>query len=143
MLKKIHSNRNPKDTLYSEVRNEFGAYFTLAGNSLQRCLHCYPRLFYGLMTVLLLASLVLSFTVFRQPDKLKSPALKAMSPVRDGFDKIMLTSERLRETIALKRVIDSIATKNKLTAKDSVVLDSALDRLREINKPSKRKQYEN
>jgi hypothetical protein len=33
MWKRIHSNRDPRDTLYSEIRKEFGTYFTIAGNA--------------------------------------------------------------------------------------------------------------
>jgi hypothetical protein len=136
MLKKIHSNRDPRDTLYSEVVKEFSAYFTIAGNSFKRCLGSYPKFFYGLMIVLLITSLLLSFTVFRQPEKVTPVQKKAINPVGEGFDRILRASEQLRETITLKRLVDSISSKKLLTGKDSIALDSALDRLREINKPS-------
>ncbi|MDB5143366.1 MAG: hypothetical protein JWQ66_2079 [Mucilaginibacter sp.] len=136
MLKKIHSNRDHRDTIYSEVRKEFGVYFKIAGNSIKRCLGSYPRFFFGLMTLLLITSMFLSFTVFRHRDKVAPVTKKAINPVGDGFDRIMRASEQLRETIELKRLVDSISSKKLLSEKDSVALDSALDRLREINKPS-------
>ena len=136
MLKKIHSNRDPRDTLYSEIRKEFGAYFKIAGNSCKRWLGSYPRFFYGLMIVLLITSLFLSFTIFRYPDKVTPVKKKAVNPVGEGFDRIMRASEQIRQTIALKHLVDSISSKTNLTEKDSTALDSALDRLREINKPS-------
>jgi hypothetical protein len=136
MLKKIHSNRNPKDTLYSEIFKEFNAYFTRAGNLIRRFLGSYPRFFFGLMIVLLLASAILSFTIFRHPDKTSPVKKKAINPVGDGFDRILRASEQIHQTIVLKRIVDSISGKTVLTSQDSVTLDSALDRLREINKPS-------
>lgn len=136
MLKKIHSNRDPRDTLYSEVRKEFGAYFTVAGNACKHWLGSYPRFFYGLMIAALVASLILSFTLFRHPDKVNPVRVKAINPVGEGFDRIMRASEQIRQTILLKHMVDSITSKKILTGKDSVALDSALDRLKEINKPS-------
>jgi len=83
-----------------------------------------------------MTSLVLSFTVFRHPEKVVAEKKKAVNPVGEGFDRILRASEQLRQTIALKRLVDSISSKKTLTAKDSTALDSALDRLREISKPS-------
>lgn len=136
MLRKIHSNRDNRDTLYSEVRKEFSVYFTSLSAFFKRCLGTYPRLFFGLMIALLMTSLVLSFTVFRHPEKVVAEKKKAVNPVGEGFDRILRASEQLRQTIALKRLVDSISSKKTLTAKDSTALDSALDRLREISKPS-------
>lgn len=136
MLRKIHSNRDNRDTLYSEVRKEFSVYFTSLSVFFKRCLGAYPRLFYGLMIAMLMTSLVLSFTVFRHPEKVVAEKKKAVNPVGEGFDRILRASEQLRQTIALKRLVDSISSKKTLTAKDSTALDSALDRLREISKPS-------
>jgi hypothetical protein len=135
MLKRIHSNRDNRDTLYSEVRKEFGIYFVIAGNAFKRFLGSYPRFFYGLMIALLLSSMILSFTVFRHPDKSVPPVKKAVNPVGEGFDRIMHASEQIRQTITLKHWVDSLSSKKVLTGKDSVALDSALDRLRAINKP--------
>jgi hypothetical protein len=136
MLKKIHSDRDPQDTLYSEVVKEFGAYFTIAGNSFKRCLGSCPRFFYGLMVTLLIISLILSFTVFRHPDNAIPVKQQVINPIGDGFNRMMRASEQIRQTIKLKRLVDSISSKKLLTEKDSSALESALDQLREINKPS-------
>jgi hypothetical protein len=136
MLKKIHSNRNPGDTLQSEISNQFGGYFAAAGKSFGRCLMAYPRFWYGVMMTLLMISLVLSFTVLRHPDK-RPLARQHTNPAIDGFSQIMEASGKLRQTLLLKQLIDSITLKKYLTARDSAVLDSALDHLQQMSKPLK------
>lgn len=137
MWKKIHSNRDPRDTLYSEIRKEFGAYFSIAGNAGQRLIGIYPKFFFGCMIVLMATSLVLSFTVFHHREKSKTAEVKKVTPVEDGFNQIMLATGNIRETMKLKKVVDSLTAKRQLSAEDSTLLDSALDRLSKINQTLK------
>lgn len=134
MWKRIHSNRDPRDTLYSEIRREFGTYFILAGNSGMRLLNKYPKFFYATMIVFLLASATLSFTLFRNREKPVATVTKKVNPVQDGFSQILAATRRIRETLDLKKVVDSLSRKKQLNARDSVTLDSALDRLQSIRK---------
>ena len=131
MLKRIRSDRGPRDTLFSEIRKEFGRYFRYVERTFQRKAEKSPRLFLGLMIGLMFLSMVLSFTMFRIREKPGTiPLTKVVTPALDGFSKIMETSRQITETIACKKLIDSITCKNKLTRTDSLSLDSALDRLR-------------
>jgi len=137
MWKKIHSNRDPRDTLYSELHNEFGTYFTIAGNVVKRLTAAHPRFFFGCMVFLMTTSFVLSFTIFRHPVQTKVPPVKNISPIQDGFSQIMQATGHIRETIQLKKLVDSLTAKKQLSAEDSTLLDSALDRLSKIHQTFK------
>lgn len=133
MWRKIHSNRDPRDTLYSELHKEFGTYFTIVRNVAKRLAESYPKCLFGAMVFLMALSLVLSFAVFHHPEKAKTTMVKKVNPVEDGFDQIMLATGNIRETLHLKKMVDSISAKKQLTGADSALLDSALDRLSKIH----------
>lgn len=133
MWRKIHSNRDPRDTLFSELKKEFQPYVLKGAARFRSAAATYPRLFFAGMIVALLISLALSFTVFRQPDKVVTsvPKLRA-NPAADGFDQIMQATVKMRETIKLKHLVDSLTAKKQLSNADTLLLDSALDRLQQI-----------
>jgi hypothetical protein len=134
MWKKIRSNRSPEDTVYSEIRKEFSPYFERAGTSLSRFLQKSPKGIFGLMVVLMAVSLVLTFTVFRHPEQKAVPVNKiAVHPLQDGFDEILRAGAQLKETIRLKKTVDSISAKKRLSAGDSISLVQALDSLQKIH----------
>ncbi|MBS1527869.1 MAG: hypothetical protein JST19_19650 [Bacteroidetes bacterium] len=137
MWRKIHSNRDPRDTLYSEVRKEFGAYFTFAGNSVGNLVRSYPRFFFGCMVLLMTVSMILSFTVFHHPDKAKVTAVRNPNPVSNGFNQILQATGNIRETLRLKKLVDSLSAKKQLSGTDSLSLDSALERLSRIHQTLK------
>jgi hypothetical protein len=137
MFRKIHSNRNPKDTVFSELRKEFGNYFNAAGTFSRSVLERRPKLTYGAMVFLMAISLVFSFTCFKHRDKPKVKTTAKVSPVGDGFSRIIQAGEKLKMTLALKYLVDSLSAKKSLSAKDSLLLDSALDRLQSIQKSIK------
>jgi hypothetical protein len=137
MWKKIHSNRDPRDTLYSELKKEFDAYFLIAGNAGRRLAGAYPRFFFGCMIFLMALSLVLSFTVFRHPEKAAITVIKKVNPVEEGFNQIMQATGNIRETMHLKKLVDSLTAKKQLNSEDSTLLDSALDRLSKIHQTLK------
>jgi hypothetical protein len=133
MWRKIHSNRDPRDTLYSELQKEFSPYFTIIKNTGKRLAGTYPKFLFGCMIFLMVLSLVLSFTVFHHPDKAKTIMVKNANPVEEGFDQIMQSTGNIRKTLHLKKMVDSISAKRQLTGADSALLDSALDRLSKIH----------
>jgi hypothetical protein len=138
MWRKIHSNRDPRDTLYSELQKEFKPWFTKARRCFSAALSDYPRFFFSGMVILLLVSMVLSFTVFRNPEKMAAvPEKKHPNVVEDGFSRIMQAAGQLKETLKLKTTVDSLAARKDLTRTDSLMLDSALSRLQQIHQPSK------
>ncbi|WEA00757.1 hypothetical protein [Mucilaginibacter sp. SJ] len=99
----------------------------------KRLAESYPKFLFGAMIFLMVLSFVLSFTVFHSPDKAKIITVKKVNPVEDGFDQIMQATGNIRETLRLKKIVDSISAKKHLTGADSALLDSALDRLSKIH----------
>jgi hypothetical protein len=137
MWKRIHSNRDPRDTLYSEIYKEFGSYFAIAGNAAKRLVGAYPKFFWGCMIFLMALSFVLSFTVFRNYEKTNSTMVNKVNPVEDGFSQILQATGNIRETMKLKNLVDSLTAKRQLSTLDSTLLDSALNRLSKIHQSLK------
>ena len=129
MWKRIHSNRDPRDTLYSEIRKEFGTYFSAAGNGLRSILNAYPKTALVSMIVLMLISGILSFTVFRYSEPEKLNKLQTVNPIGDGFTQILQTATKIKVSLRLKKRIDSLSNRTQLTAADSLALGNALDSL--------------
>ena len=133
MFRKLHSNRDPRDTLLSEINKEFRPYVRKAGPGLKSIINNHPRFLFTMMVINIVLSAVLSFTVFRHqapPPKVVKPQA---NPVSTGFDQIMRTGEKLKRSIALKRQIDSLTAKKQLSAADSLALEKALDTIQKLN----------
>jgi hypothetical protein len=136
MFKKLHSNRDPQDTVYAELKKEFALYYWKANSIFEQLVLRYPKFCYWLMVFLLLVSFTLSFTIFRNHEpvaKVKMIPQNTLSTVGNGFDKIMETSAALKETIALKNQADSLLAKKNLSNADSTTLEKDLDRLQQLN----------
>lgn len=135
MFKKIHSNRDPRDTLYSELKKEFSVYVD-KGNGAFKSLICgYPRFIFGLMIAFLAASLILAVALHHKmvpPDKAAKVPKAQPAPVSAGFDNIMAAGNALKQTIRLRRQVDSITGKKTLTKADSLLLLHDLDSLQHI-----------
>lgn len=141
MFRRIHSNRDPGDTLYRELKKEFGNYFEKAEGTASRIMHRNPKGSLIMMCLLILLSAVLSFTVFRDKDKAekqvpvstaRSTQAAASSPLSDGFEQILSTTSALQQTLGLKKEVESLLAKPKLTPADSAELEKALDRLGQL-----------
>jgi|GEM_PF-487902 len=144
MFKRIHSNRDPNDTLFSEIKKEFGAYFGKAESCSKVIMERHAKVIFMFMVGILIISIALSFTVFRHPDVPPKSFIKANVPLAtstqpavlsDGFSRIMQVGSALREMITLKKRVDSITSKKALTRQDSIILEKDLDRLQQINNP--------
>lgn len=135
MFRRIHSNRNPDDTLWKELRGEFGRYLEKAGQRFRTFCSNYPKAIFAGMTALLVVSLILSFTVFRHPApvvKKKQVARQQPKVLDDGFARILETGAALRQTLTLKQEVETILAKSKLTHRDSLALEGALDSLQQL-----------
>ena len=144
MFRKIHSNRDPRDTVFSELKKEFSVYYDRTTSWCSALISRNPKLLFGTMIGLMVVSLALSFTVFRLrevPVKV-NPEVKIShpQPISDGFSQIMQAAAALKETISLKKLVDSITSKPTLSKADSTALENALDKLQQINKPLNVKQ---
>jgi len=135
MWKKITSNRDPRDTIYSELKKEFSPYFGKANSAGKTLLGRYPKFFFWCMVTLMAVSLALSFTVYRHPRPVppKTTVQRPSSSIEDGFTQIMATAGAIKQTLKLKHLVDSLTAKKQLTQADSIALDSALSRLQQMH----------
>jgi len=135
MFKKTHSKRDASDTLYSEIKKEFGNYFHKAGGTFRSFTERYPRLLFGLMIFCIVISISVVFALRQRP---APPPKVTVSPAGDGISQIMYLSAVLKETIAVKRQVDSISKKKILDKTDSALLLNDLNRLQQINSKFKK-----
>jgi hypothetical protein len=144
MFKKITSNRDPRDTVFSELGKEFRPYVSKMRTALKKCAHNYPRFLFWMMVINISLSVILVTTVFRptpEPKKSKPPV--RVSPVSQGFDQIMQAGFALKQTIRLKREVDSLTRINPMSNADSIRLLKDLDSLQHIAKPFNTPNHEN
>ena len=133
MFRKIHSNRDPRDTVFREIKKEFRPYFDKAGQGLKKTADRYPKFLFWMMVINISLSIILVRTVFRpKGEPKKAPVLKSASPLSGGFDQIMRVGNALRVTISLKKQVDSLAHQKILSKADSAVLLKDLDSLQHI-----------
>jgi hypothetical protein len=135
MFKKIHSNRDPKDTLSSELRKEFAVYFEKGAKMAKRICCNYPRLLFSFMVSVLIVSLVLAVSLHRYflpQEKIRPATGLNVRPLTGGFSQIMAAGQALEETIRLKHEVDSITAKKTLSMTDSTSLLKDLDSLQHI-----------
>ena len=133
MFRKIHSNRDPRDTLYSELKKEFRVY-TDKGNRISKYIAFkYPKLLFGVMITLMAVSALTAVLLHHTPapqEKVKHRSETAV--IRTGFDHILAANAALTLTIRLRKQVDSISAKKQLTNTDSLTLMRDLDSLQHI-----------
>lgn len=139
MFKKIHSKRDASDTLYSEIKKEFGGYFGKAASGTRSFTERYPRMLFGLMIFCMVISISVVFALRKRP---APPPKITVSPVSDGISQVMGLGSALRETIALKGQVDSISKKKTLDKTDSALLLNDLNRLQQINQQFKKQHHD-
>ncbi|WP_454802961.1 hypothetical protein [Mucilaginibacter phyllosphaerae] len=135
MFRKIHSNRDPKDTLASELRKSFKPYIEQTSVVINQQMKKHPKLLYTFMLISMFISAAASFTIFRnqEPAVKKDKASQAkINVLTDGFDQISHTTATIGQTIRLKNQIDSLSKKQNLTQQDSLTLEKDLDQLRHL-----------
>jgi len=137
MFRKIHSNRDPKDTILSQIKTEFRPYIEKTSVVITQQMKKHPKLLFTLMLISMVISAGLSFTMLRnhEPAVKKDQVSQAKrNVVTDGLDQISQTAGAIHQTILLKNQIDSLSKKQNLTHQDSLTLEKDLDRLRQLQK---------
>jgi hypothetical protein len=134
MFRKIHSNRDPQATVFGELKKEFKPYVDKMQRGLKSIADTYPRFLFVMMVINITLSIVLVMTVFkRKGDPPKQKSVSVAAPLAGGFDRIREAGLALKETIRLKRKIDSLTHLKTLNRTDSAALITDLDSLRHIH----------
>lgn len=139
MFRKIHSNRDSQDTLFSELGKEFAVYIGKFKAWFTRICQSYPKQVYSLMVILMMSSFALSFLFFQKAKpkpltgQMQAPANKISAPVQDGFGQIIQKGQALKEAIALKSHIEMLLAKDSLSSNDSAALAKAIDSLHDFS----------
>ncbi len=138
MFRKIHSNRDPRDTLLTELKKEFHLYFEKASKTITQKLESRPKVSFTVMVVLIILSASLCFTICRNKQPVeKFGKIRKVNAVSDGFSQILSASQAIKQGLALKQQIDSLTAKKTLSKKDSEALINDLDKLHQLNKSYK------
>ena len=133
MFKKLRSNRDPRDTLFSELRKEFGGYADKFNQLSTDIAHRHPKFLFAAMVMLLIASVFLAVLLHKQPaPKVDAKVKPEKAVINDGFDQLLSAGAVLRQTIQLRRQVDSISAKKVLSKTDSQTLIRALDSLQHM-----------
>lgn len=136
MFKKTHSNRDPRDTGFTELRKEFRSHIQKFNNWFCGICLKFPKLVYTTMVIGILISFALSILLFRE-EKPKSQtvnvSVKTAGLVQDGLGQIMQKGYALKEAITLKAQIETLIAKDSLTSGDSIALGKAIDRLHNLS----------
>lgn len=139
MFRKIHSNRDSQDTLFSELGKEFAVYIGKFKAWFIKICQAYPKQVYSLMVIIMLSSFALSILFIQKtkPQHLiaqtQAPAHKMGAPVQDGLGQIMQKGQALKEAIALKSHIEMLLAKDNLSSNDSAALTKAIDSLHDLS----------
>jgi hypothetical protein len=133
MFRKLRSNRDPRDTLYSELRKEFGVYADKMSSFFEDLTLRHPRLLFAAMVILLLVSVSTAVWRHKKPLAQRPAHIRSEQSLFDTeLSRVLAAGEALRQTIHLRRQIDSISHKKVLTSTDSMALIRALDSLQHI-----------
>nr|WP_068890427.1 hypothetical protein [Pedobacter panaciterrae] len=133
MFRKIHSNRDPQDTILKALRKEFGAYIDYLKNRVIHVLRTYPKMAFFLMVLLMSASILLTLTVCKPVKKVNEISVgHAVKPAQDGIGQIMSKAAAINESLHLKQEITALIAKDSLSASDSIRLEVAIDRLHQL-----------
>lgn len=136
MFRKLHSNRDPQDTVLTQLKIAFKPYFERCSVKITQTLKRKPKTIFAAMVIFIIFSAGLSFTICRNA----APAEKGVRNVKvntvsDGFDQILSASAAIKQGLSLKHQIDSLSQIKTLSKKDSEVLVNDLDKLQQLNKP--------
>jgi len=132
MFPKITSKREPGVTLGSELRKELSPYLRGTVEKIRRLLCRHPRLFFSLMIILMVSSIVLAFTVLRNHEKKIVAAPDTISGTDMG--QLACQAAALQQLWRLQGEVDAMLKKQKPDHADSLMIGSALAQMDSLRK---------
>lgn len=140
MFQKIRSNIDPDATVAKELRKEFGKYFDKAEEKSNGFLLAYSKQIFITMLVLIVISAIVSFLILA-PERQKKKKLdffketmNMTNNISDGMGEIIELGTKANDIYFLKKQVEQIISKEKLTKEDSVFLEKAIPVLDNNNK---------
>lgn len=138
MSKRIHSETH--DTQKDENTPATTASKMLE-NQLRRFknfLESRPKTVYAFMVVSIVSSAIIAFTVMKPPKpspNTTDPSVASL--VSSGFGNLASTAAALGDLLELQAAVNGLLDKDSLTTTDSLMLDSALTRMHQIENQMK------
>lgn len=142
MFRKIRSNTDPGRTVFAELYQQFRPYLTLVRRRIVRLLKTCPKQVFMVMVITLIFSVLYSFGVLRAPAEKEvkvgsvgvSVKNENLAPtIEDGLSKISSTGNKLRKTISIRKQVDSVLARERLSHRDTLFLESKLEELRQLH----------
>ena len=130
MFKKIQSNISPGATVAKELRKEFSKYFDSAEENGRGFLMAYPKQIFIAMLVLMVLSAIICFLILntkqqKKPDFINQVA-NVTTSVTGGIGEVFELKDKVNDIYKLKKQVEHILMKDKLTEADSVFLEKAI-----------------
>ncbi|MCT1525831.1 hypothetical protein ACS126_03245 [Sphingobacterium lactis] len=138
MSKKIHSD--PQDLEKVEEKSE-GAVNEMLSNRMKMFksfIESRPKTVYACMVGSIALSAIIAFTVMKppkQPVKTGDPSVASL--VTTGFGNLASTATAFGDLLELQAAINGLLDKDSLTMADSLLLDSTLTRMQQIENQMK------
>ena len=134
MFKKITSNRPPDTTLWAAFYKEFGKYIDGSIIRTKRFLEARPRAVFSAMVVSILVSVSCFLFLPKEIPKKEPLQLSVQQPLMDGMGGIVTTVSALKELLEIRTVLDTLMQKESLDSADSLLMESAIDRMQILEK---------
>jgi len=134
MFKKITSNRPPDTTLWTAFYKEFGKYIDGSIIRTKRFLEARPRAVFSAMVLSILVSVGCFLFLPKEMPKKEPLQLSVQQPLMDGMGGIVTTVSALKELLEIRTVLDPLMQKDSLDSADSLLMESAIDRMQILEK---------
>lgn len=134
MFKKITSNRPPDTTLWAAFYREFGKYIDGSIARSKRFLETRPRAVFSVMVLSIIVSASWFLFLPKEIPKKETLQLSMQQPLMDGMGGIVTTVSALKELLEIRTVLDTLMQKESLDSADSLLMESAIDRMQILEK---------
>ena len=134
MFKKITSNRPPDTTLWAAFYKEFGKYIDGSITRTKRFLEARPRAVFSVMVFSILVSASCFLFLPKEIPKKEPLQLSMQQPLMDGMGGIVTAVSALKELLEIRAVVDTLMQKEQLNSADSLLMESAIDRIQILEK---------
>jgi hypothetical protein len=132
MSRKTTSKETPPPKVSLALYQEFSVYIDAFIVRFVRVLERYPKSFLLGMTFLILVSAYLAFGFRPQERKPVSAAAPVKEVHINGFGQVWQTAAKLKTVWDLRAQIDSLMKKQKLNARDSLLLQRAFTAMEQL-----------